>query len=321
MSTISSNNLEALYSFYDWMHKTGRARIIRLSSDGYDLRSLFDHDTKLPVTDIQKNVSDLISSFYYLSSEERELFFNSEPTLWNSSNPSIYLCYRIFKLWWLTEDIKKNGIESPLQIYQSGRNYLCHPGSDKKFSITYVNPQENIKCFYIWYPELDNAPWHWTVPYEEVNTPEEFIKMFPRIKNPTFRLMQSTVTITPEGWNNHGDIHLDPWTEGTWLSCKKHGKFISDKFKLELPTLSYTDAIHRWGMFENISAFKNIKFVNDTKFLLGNYKFLKVNGYWIPNRFNNFPKSIIDTEWKYSIGTTMSTKNMRSSASEYRRWS
>jgi len=320
MSTFSSKNLEALHSFYDWMHTTGRARIVKFQSDGWTLKSLFDHDTKLPIGDINKNVSDIINRFYYLSDQDRELFLNSDPTMWNENNPEIYNCYRLFKLWWLTEDIDKNGIQAPLQIYLTGRNYLSHPGGDKKYSVTYLKERDPIPCFYIWYPEMDHTPWHWTIPYEEVNTPEEFASMFPMISHDTFKLMNVNITITSKSWDCEGITHLEPWTKGLWLTCKKHGKIVNDKFKLEIPTLTYTDAIHRLGMFENIEEFKSFKFVNDDKFLLGNYKFLKRNGYWLPARLDNFPKSIADEDWIFRPGCNITVQNTRSSASRARRW-
>jgi len=323
MSTISSKNLEAITTFYDWMHTTGRARIIKFTENGPKLRSLFDSDTKSDILAITKSTSSLIEQFKNVSAERKQYFVeNSSSIDWNPENPDLYICYRLFKMLWLTLDIQKNGIQSPLQLYQNGRNYLSHPGSDKKFAITYLKPLDDITCFYIWYPELDQTPWHWTIPHSEINTPEEFISLFVKSDDPTFKFFNVDVNITTQGWKHNGPAHMDPWASGLWLTCKKTHKWVNDKFNYTIPTISYTDAVHRHGMEKELDLFYTIDFNSDkSKFFLGEFKFLYRNGYWLPNIYTkNIPKSIIDEGFIFKENFSLTIQNKKSATPLYRPW-
>lgn len=320
LSSISSSNLEALDRFYDWMNRSSRARVIKFTASGRQLRHLFDADPK-SVThgDMIRLLSDKIERFRKLDNNIKEYFVKqSMPREWNSDNEQLYLCYQLFKLNWLSQDIRQNGQEAPIQLYISGRGYQSHPGSDKKFIISFLNPLETVNCFYIWYPELDQTPWHWTLPYQEVDTPQEFCDMFPQIKHDTFELEYCNVTITKDGFDTQGNGHFTPFASGAHKSCGKFGRIKHPDFKLELPHLSYRDGVHRMGMFSNKDSFYDVKFVGDN-FYLGDHKFILYNELWYPEQYFNFPKSLQDTDHIYDGDKSLHFQNTRPCISAHRR--
>ena len=320
LSSINSKNLEALHKFYDWINRTSRAKVVKFESSGTELRSLFDADPKSKTHgDMIRLLSEKIERFRNMDPNTIDYFVNrSMPREW-TGNTDIYLCYQLFKLLWLSKDIKLNGQEAPIQLYTSGRGYQSHPGSDKKFIISFLQPLETVRCFYIWYPELDQTPWHWTLPYTEVDTPEEFCDMFPQIKHDTFELEHCNVTITNSDIDVEGNYHFKPFATGAHKACVKLKKIKHPDFKLELPHLSYRDGVHRMGMFKDKSIFNEIRFENDN-FYLGDFKFIQYNNLWYPEKFYNFPESLQDTNHKYDGNRSLHFSNARPCISTHRRF-
>lgn len=318
LASISQENLQQLNKFWDWMERTDRARVFSFEASGKTLYSLFDsdpmsaHDTSM-LTILHQKIER-----YAAVDEETKRFFKEEsyPRDWVGKS-DIYTCYQLFKILWLARDIKeRDRQEAPIQLIQTGRNYHCHPGSDKKYVITLLQPLEKVRCFYIWYPELDPVPWVWTQPYKEVQSPEEFIDMFDRADHNTFNLEHGVVRFTPDDYEC--PEHFNPFANGAHKACKKYGKIRSDKFDLELEHLSYRDAVHRMGMFENKQLIDEIYFEDENIFHLGEFKFIKVDGIWTPEKYMNKPKSLIDTEWRHDEDRAIFFRNEKPNIGLYR---
>lgn len=303
ISSISPENLHELQKFWDWMERTDRARILKFTTSGKKLYSLFDSDPiSAGETSMIGVLSKKIEAFKNVPQSTKNWFkYESYPRDWshNDGNADVYLCYQMFKLLWLARDIREKEQEAPVQLIQAGRNYHCHPGSDKKHVITLLQPMDEVRCFYIWYPELDPDPWVWTQPYEEIHTMEEFVEMFPRADHNTFTFEHGSVRFTADDWESTTN-HFNPFADGAFKGCKKYGKIRSDKFDLTLEHLSYKDAVHRMGMFESRHMIDDIYFEDDRTFILGDFKFIRLDdGTWYPEKFLNKPSSLIDTTWRH----------------------
>lgn len=319
LSTINHENKENLLSFWDWMETTGRAKVVKFTADALTMRHLLNNDTKASTYDLIKVFSDRIDTFKNVNPNMKEYFIkDSIQEEWTQDSEDLYICYQMFKTKWLLEDIRKNGQQAPVQLCQSGRNYFMHPGSDKKYSTIFLNNQD-LNGFYVWYPELDNTPWHWTHPHHTiVRTPEEFLDMFDNHEDPTFKIFNDTVTITCDSATvNHN--HIQPLADGMHLSCKKWQKWLTpEKFKLELPTLTYTDAVHRIKMEQEKHQLKSITFVGDNYFYMGRYRWTRKNDIWWPDLYNHFPKNLYDTEHKFDPQRAIYMKQRRANLSMHR---
>jgi hypothetical protein len=321
LSKLSKPNQDNLLKFWTWMTQTGRAKIFQFSIHGDELFKLLgsgDNRGNL-TTGMHRGMSDMIDDYLEVDPGMLDFFINHSTTAdWTKNNQDLYACYRVLKAVWLSEDVAKNGIQAPMQLIQHGRNYRTHPGSDKKFVITYLNPQPNIPMFYIWYPELDPAPWIWTVSHREVRSPEEFCDMFVNAQHPTFRIVFSEITFTNEG-AECTEEHLLPWAQGAHYSCQKYGK-LNPNLNLTLPTVSYTDAVHRMGSRQEIKRImKKIERTGDDVFWLGgDLKFIRYNGVWALERFLNFPVSLVDQDWCWDQSRAIYYDNTRPNISKHR---
>lgn len=299
MSTISSENQQALDEFWNWMEETDRARIVFIKAPGRDFYNMFNKDTNgFGTTSLIWTMHEKIQAYQDVDPDKREWFINeSMPKHWSMEyDEELYKCYQLFKLLWLTNDINQNGLKMPIQLYKNGREYHCHPGSDKKLSICYIDPLPKIQAFYIWYPELDATPWHWGTNYEEVTDQKALLNWFAHRYEPTFKLNTDWGTFTRDGYEITDD-HIRPWAGGAWRACQKYGKFRSEKTKIELPHLSYKDAVHRMKMDHTRELMKEMYFVNDTHFQFGRYDFYKPREMWTISRLlDSKPASIIDNE-------------------------
>lgn len=317
MSNISIENQHELDKFWDWMERTDRARIFSFEASGKTLYSLIDSDPiESRTTNMISVLSSNIESFINTPDDIKKYFRDeSDPRDWSRANSNgdegLYACYRIFKTLWLARDIReKDRQEAPVQLIQTGRNYHFHPGSDKKHVITLLQPLESVRCFYIWYPELDPAPWVWTQPYEEIKNQEDFINLFDRVDHGTFKFEHGTVTFNKEDWASTRN-HFKPFAAGALKACRKYGKMRSDKFHLELEHLSYHDAVHRMGMYESTWMIDDIYLENEHTFMLGDFKFIKIDGTWMPEKFLNKPTSLVDSEWRHDPDRAIFFNNTR----------
>lgn len=320
LSKLSKPNQDNLLKFWNWMTQTGRAKIFRFTIDGTELYKLLTTETLGNFqAGMHGGMSDMIDDFLSVDPDMLDFFINhSTSTDWNLDSPELYSCYRMLKALWLSEDVAKNGVQAPMQLIQHGRDYRTHPGSDKKYVITFLDPQPDIPMFYIWYPELDPAPWIWTVSHQEVKTPEEFCSLFVNADHPSFRIKYDEVTFTEQSYQC-SEPHLDPWAKGVHYTCKKYGK-LNPNFNLTLPTISYTDSVHRLGGQSDIKRImKKIERTGDDVFWLGgDHRFVRYHGSWIHNRFLNFPISLVDQDWCWDQDRAMYFDPAKSNISKYR---
>lgn len=321
LSKLSKPNQDNLLKFWNWMTQTGRARIYRFDVSSVELYKLLAYE---PIGVFEKSMhqsmSDLIDSYLDISPEKVQHFIkHSEPNEWYAHNSDLYICYRMLKLLWLCEDVKGNGIQAPMQLIQHGRQYRSHPGSDKKFALTFLDQHHNVPMFYIWYPELDPAPWIWTIPHQEVKTPAEFCEMFVNVFHTSFDIKYCDVTFTNDDIDFNNDHHFHPWAEGALAACKKYGKVKEGaKFNLTLPTLSYTDGVHRAGGHADIEhVMKKIRH-QDGIFHFGDYKFVHYNNLWVLDRYLNLPTSLVDTDWCWDESRAIYFDNKKPNISRYR---
>lgn len=301
------------------METTGRAEIIYFEASGRALYELANCDARDDMG-IEEILHNKIQSYMRIPNEKKEYFINeSMPREWTWDNdPDLYTCYQMLKFLWLAEDIGMGNQEAPVQMIQVGRKYNFHPGSDKRIIITYLNPLPMVKGFYIWYPELDNAPWHWTNYHEIVRTPDDFVKLFTRADHDTFNFKYMEGTFKANEYICP-DPHFKPWAAGIQLGLKKWNKIKSDSFEKTIPTLSYHDGVHRMGMFQRKELLRSLKFNKDI-FHMGRFKFVKVNNKWRwADVVNNYPKSIIDSNFVTDDRTKISFQISQANIGRYRK--
>jgi hypothetical protein len=318
LSKLSQTNQNNLERFWQWADTTGRARVYKFSVPGDKLERLLAADTQQFASATHTGLSDMITNFLSVSPESLHFFKNySVPSDWNSRHPDLYACYRICKALWLCDDVARNGIQAPMQLIQYGRGYQTHPGSDKKFVITVLEPQPSIPMFYIWYPELDPAPWIWTVAHQEIATPQDFCDMFVNADHPTFQFKYNEVALQ-ETDVECSDTHLMPWAQGAHYACQEYGR-IKPGFNVRLPTISYTDAVHRQGMYTDAHRLiDQARQTSEDVFWMGKHRFIKYQGIWILDRFLNLPSSLVDADWQWRPDRAVYFDNCRPNISQHR---
>lgn len=322
MSRLSLDNQKNLNRFFDWIDTTGRAQIVSFNLSGRELYELTNND---PLTNITTSVEyiihDKISKWISVPEEKKEYFIEkSMPWEWTSTNdPDLYVCYQMLKFLWLAKDIGGDNQEAPVQIIQHGRKYSCHPGSDKRVVVSYLKPLEVIRCFYIWYPEFDNAPIHWMLPHEEISEPIDFEDMFVRCDDETFQLKYEEINFTKQGFSDDINHHFGPWAAGMHLAHRKWGKIKNNKFNVTIPTISYHDGVHRRQMDKSRDLLRDIKVRFDT-FKYGDFDFIKYNGMWRLKSRVHYPASIVDENHHYDKDRAMSFGNKNSSIPKHRKY-
>lgn len=278
------------------MESTKRASIVSYNISGLQLRSLFDYDpTEYWDTSLVVTLSEHIKDFLNLSHNEVNRFYHSSPEDWvENQNPALYHVYRMFKLLWLARDIASKDIqESPVQIFKTKRGYNCHPGSDKRHVITLLQPLKTVRCFYIWYPELDPNPWHENIEYTNIEAMDNFVDLFYRADHESFRFETHSARFK-NGDFLVSDGHIAPFATGA-NGIISHHKYNGNT---HFEHLSYRDGIHREAMNDARHLLDEIFLDDSGNFHLGEFKFKLVNDVWIPDKFLNIPSSLIDADWK-----------------------
>lgn len=288
--------------FFEYCNKTNLARVYKFTVSAKDLRNLFDFDTSFHWdTGITAQMSELINRFIDIPQETKDRFFQGGIGVWDcDKEDDLYTIYRLYKIMWLSKDIRKNGQKMPLQIIQAGRNYHTHPGSDKKFAITYLSPLKYIDCFYIWYPLTDPDPWIWTINNKEVKDADDFCAMFGHRDDDSFVLEMDDVRFTTDGYTTNNQ-HFDPWAEGIDLGLRKYGNK-RPGLDMTLKTISYRDAVHRNKMDIDQDLKEQIRLEND-RFYLGDFIFEMRHGRWQPQHIGRLPKSLIDSAFQFNEDT------------------
>lgn len=312
LSNISDRNLYNLERFWDWMNTTNRAEIIYFEIGSKQLLGLFDKDCiDYYNTSVMAGLSDIIEHYRGVSEETRKFFIekSTQNDWYQHVSEDNYICYQLFKVAWLMQDIRRNGQQSPAQLHKTIESYHCHPGSDKKYAMLLLDPIDTVKVFYVWYPEIDPNPWHLHYPHRKLETIEEFVEIFPMAGDPTFVFEYGNVDFTTEGFKCDTD-HFDAFARFASDLLLKQAKREQRKFDpFSVKHLSYRDSIHRLKMERETKLLEDIYFESDDIFWMIDKRFTRKvidnRAIWLPDEYNNFPKSLIDTNWTYNASTSM----------------
>lgn len=315
--------IENLEKFYDWAHTTGRAQVIHIKSNSRELRSLLDPDTNGGrLGQVMTGFSNLIDKFRDVDKETKQRFCELHHGEWNDDG-DLYTCYKMIKSLWLINDIRDKGIDAPMQLINNGRYYTTHPGGDKKISTVFLQDLETIDLFYIWYPEIDQQPWHWSHDnWTQIHTAQELAGLFRKSDDPRFSWHYEAVTFTAgdDGFTVK-DEQFEPWARGTALWMRKFGKYKSnpDKFRLELPTFSYTDTIHREAMMDmGPRKLLNQLIFHGDIFMFGDHMFKRKADGWLYEGFDHYPRSLVDTDFRTDANKSRVISNTKNNLSRLR---
>jgi hypothetical protein len=305
LSNTSAENLRNLQQFWDWMESTGRVEIVYFEAPSKLLLSLMDKDAiDYFNTCTMSGLSYIIDLYSGVSDETKDFFVNEscheDWYPWVSEDN--YHCYQLVKVAWLLRDIRKNGQQAPIHFMKSVECYQCHPGSDKKYAMMLLDPLQTIKCFYTWYPEIDPNPWHKNYPHRKITNIDEFVSIFEKAGDPTFVFEYGDVHFTKEGYKT--STHFEPFARFSSEILLKRAKREQREFEpFSVKHISYRDSVHRLKMEKEKHLLNNIYFESDEIFWLDGIKFnlkhIKGNRLWMPEMYDNSPKSLFDTEWKY----------------------
>jgi hypothetical protein len=316
---LSPKNQWKLEKFWQYLDKNPEIKIINLNLSATKMRSLFDKDVhSYWETSTVSALSEMIDRYINVDDEVKQEFIEeSSSATWSETNRDLYLVYQMYKISWLKEDIKKNGVQAPVQIHKSVESYHCHPGSDKKYALTMLDQVQQIPCFYIWYPDLDPDPFFKVYEYTTLDTPEQFADIFEKCEDPTFSFEWGKVQITRSPNSKVGD-HPEYKGKNHFYAFMFNAADIYRKQEMrgqntwydrELQYLSYHDSIHRTQMEKNKNAIDDIFQVDEETFNLRGtmfnlYKY-QDKSIWLPETFNNFPSSLVDTKWQDKPETSL----------------
>jgi hypothetical protein len=177
----------------------------------------------------------------------------------------------LLKIGWLVEDIRKNGIQNPIQLIQSGPNkYALHPGTARSIVVTYLIPQKSIPVFYVWDTALDPCPFLLDHEYEIVNNYRSFLKMFKR--SSSFKILTCRLTETLNCSDGGDYAYFDLAQKNLKRS---HGSF-------DLNFITVQDIGHWQNQIKQTVYFKNlIEFTDDNTCIFAGLCFVKINEKWI----------------------------------------
>ena len=180
------------------------------------------------------------------------------------------------KLEWLINSIRANGIVNPVQLIKSGSKYICHPGTDRVLVATYLLPIEYVTGFYLWYPELDSAPFVLDYDCYEITNPFSFLSKFKF--SDSFYFKQVTMS-------NELDTsdRLDLTDSNSRLSLSQFAtaknSFANTAKVFSVPFLSFIDRV-QW---KHIESHNTIIHFNSSECQLAGIKFKKTNSLWVTN--------------------------------------
>jgi len=305
-STKNKFNLER---FWKYLSENPTVKVVAFNVSSRELRSIVDKDmSEYWKTSALSGLTEIINKFIDLDSEVKERFPNTGPEDWDEwNNADLYICYQLFKMSWLAQDIRKNGVQAPVQFLKTVESYHCHPGSDKKVALTLLDQHDSIPCFYIHYPELDPYPIHEHLEHRVINTEQEFVDLFEMASNETFQIDVSNVDFKMDSdgksvnWKCIG--HFNPFGEyAAGVLRKQRIRHGVNQVPMTVKHLSYHDRIHRLNMINEMEIFHNIGLLTDDIFNLNGTKLYKTtvgdSCIWVPESFRNFPSSLYDEDWK-----------------------
>lgn len=291
MSRTSPKNKKLVDQFYSKISDSN-IQVYKFEIESLTLRSLFDYDPfDYENTSMVSTLSSYIDRFNQIPQNKKDEFLKSPTYDWYESlDAELYQCYQLFKILWLCRDIKLNGQQAPIQFFKTLDTYLCHPGSDKRYAVTLLEPIPVIKGFYIHYPELDpeiSLP----AAMSTVDSADDFVGMFEKAHEHSFNFEVGDVYLDNDDFKSSG--HFAPFARESQLVLKKR----TGMDQMTIPHISYRDSVHREKMLESIHIISEIYQESDSVFHLGEYTFHKVSGHWIPEVVLNYPQSIIDNNY------------------------
>jgi len=304
----SITNKFHLERFWKYLEQNPTVKVVAFNVSSRELRSIVDKDmSEYWHTSALSHLAQLIDAFNDLDQDVLDRFPQTGPEDWDEWNDrDLYICYQLFKLSWLTQDIKKNGIQAPVQFLKTVESYHCHPGSDKKVALTILDQHDSVPCFYIHYPEMDPYPIYEHLEHRVIENVQEFIDLFEKADNETFQIDVSDVSFTQNEDGENVDWkcigHFNPFGEYSSTVFRKqrirHG---INQVPITFKHMSYHDRIHRLQMANEMEIFHNIGLISDDVFNLNGVKLFKTkigDSYtWIPESFRNFPSSMYDENW------------------------
>lgn len=335
----SPNNYDSIegwpevLKFWDWMDTTGDAKAIHIKTTTSELRSVvcfgdYNNYFSRSLIELSKNIDKFIAA----GEKTREDFFFSDPLDWTLDSP-LHPIYTMYKLAWLYKDIKLHGVRRAPQLYKAGHMYSTHPGGDRKLVLLDIIEEDMpVDVFYIWYPKLDPAPWHWTQDYEELLEPTDIFKLLDLTGSDNFYFTGTSYTINASGDSHIHNTDIDtsvihPLINSIHETAVKQGIVKSDNWEANLHAMSYTDRCHRNYLYNNQTELYNaIEIVNDHTIRLYDYEFNKqpwganYKEIWIPQRLKNpMPASLFDKKWTNS-NATISFKRRTANVGKNRKW-
>ena len=315
-------SIENLEKFFDWAQTTGRAQVIFTHASGLQLRSLVDCTTTSGrLGEVMRGFSDAIDRLREIPLDKRRQLATTTRNEWHEDD-DLYHVYRMAKVLYLLYDIRDRGIQQPMQLHDYGRFYTFHPGGDKKVAAVFMLDLERIPLFYIWYPEVNQSPWHWTVDHEVIGSAQELASKFNFANHHTFRWHydEPVFTAGDDGYAVNNE-QMEPWARGLALMLRKSQKYAvnPDKFRLQLPTFSYNDAVHRVEMEKQAKRLVGQLVFKGDKFIMGEYIFNRKADGWLYEGFDHFPKSLIDTDYRTDPARERRIGNTRSNISLFRK--
>tara|TARA_B100000965_G_scaffold346_1_gene319 strand:+ start:2424 stop:3350 length:927 start_codon:yes stop_codon:yes gene_type:complete len=298
-STDLSEKRSYLQHFIDWSETTHNAYYIRGSISSQVFYDVLSNNGMRVLNDFSR----IIDNFLRVDRSKKELFCKIGPMYVHADgDPDLLALYKLFKIYWLTQDINRQGkITAPVQMLSFGYPAInCHPGSDKSYAIMFLaEPLDELPFVYIDYAQV-NYKFYKDWDYEICDTAEKIEACFPNFTHPSFH----TVYEWMELWRNDCNPHNMPVFNGIRKYHKKLNTWGENRFKIAVWHLSYFDAIHREGMLNDIDMLWDIKLIDDNTLLIGEHRLTKEYGIWRPDNgnFNAIynPVSPIDKYTPYS---------------------
>lgn len=289
----SISNMESIERFYDWMNSRQDVEIVKFQIDSKTLFNLHAQPEHLGFfhNGVIEGITSLIDNYLSASERIKEKYMLGECARDNgaisfpSDDSDAYELYRILKYQWLYESLKSDCQHAPIQMQITKQSmYRFHPGSDKMVSLYLLGKMIDrpINVFYVWYKDLDPKPFHQTLDYEKVATPQQFADMFVKFNDPRFTIIEDIVSVNDQQIDCT-ESHFDVFCKNVrWLfdTSKKH----KCKEFLNRRHISYNDTIHHDGIvldMHEIFQFKHEKINEVETFEFPNgLKFVKVEPWW-----------------------------------------
>lgn len=178
----------------------------------------------------------------------------------------------ILKLGWLITDIKERGVVTPFHLINLGKKYHCFQGTTRVLVTMYIRPTEYIEGYFLWYPEIDPAPFVLDYEHREITSPTEFVKMF-KFKSTmiTYTRLSNSLDVSDVISDRRGGLAQFSFAKDCFE--KTVGSY-------NIPFITYDDREH-WQSIKNKIELTDIIKFNGDECILSDVKFKKINDKWI----------------------------------------